>query len=173
MFRDKTREYIAKIGDFGCSIAENPSGAYLAGGTPPWTAPEWRSWIPTEELSKTDVYSFGLLVWRVMSGEHNPWKTILPSQTTSQSVIGRARIEELKRDADSLLRMLESNIRPTLSRSVQHAIIETLRHTVRLDPKERDLDITIALLLSVVEHDSERQTRSDHPRANLLENGID
>jgi serine/threonine protein kinase len=161
MFRDKSREYIAKIGDFGCSIAENPNGAYLAGGTPPWTAPEWRSWIPTEELSKTDVYSFGLLVWGVMSGRLDPWETILPPQTTSQPVTRRDRIEELKRDSDVLLRMLKNSIRPNLSHNVKYAITETLRHTVRRDPKNRDLRTAIALLLSVAEHNPERQTRLD------------
>lgn len=163
IFRDKRYEYIAKIGDFGCSIAENPNGAYLNGGSPPWTAPEWTKWIPAVELCKTDVYSFGLLVWRVMSGAPDPFRSLLDLQTTSRSVLGRARIEELKNDGDNLLWMLEENMSSTLTakfeQAVMQAVIQTLRHTVRRIPVERGLDIAVALLSSVVQRGSNHRMR--------------
>lgn len=65
-------EYTAKLGDFGGSVMDlERENLSLHVGTPPYNAPEMGSMLNGQALKLTDVYSFGLLVWRVMlDGEH-------------------------------------------------------------------------------------------------------
>ncbi|KAF8534788.1 hypothetical protein BDD12DRAFT_913185 [Trichophaea hybrida] len=61
---------VAKLSDFGCALlditpkTELPHG--LA-GTCPWNAPEYRQHLVGLEIFKTDVYSFGMLMWRLIA----------------------------------------------------------------------------------------------------------
>lgn len=59
---------IAKIADFGHAVVMSATKpwAQLPGGTPPWNAPEWQKTLRKEDLCLTDVYSYGLLVWRII-----------------------------------------------------------------------------------------------------------
>jgi serine/threonine protein kinase len=63
-----TSNYSVKIADFGLS---QPLGnVQSVGGTPNYMAPEMFDGICDE---KSDIYSFGLVLWEMMSGEY-PWK---------------------------------------------------------------------------------------------------
>ncbi|KAH6900177.1 hypothetical protein B0T10DRAFT_554713 [Thelonectria olida] len=75
LFTDEKLGLIAKVADFGYSLVESGEGARLS-GTVPWTAPEWSQWIPIDRLAKTDIYSFGLLVWAVMTNSKEPFQHI-------------------------------------------------------------------------------------------------
>ncbi|KAF8459875.1 hypothetical protein BDZ91DRAFT_851851 [Kalaharituber pfeilii] len=70
--------YIAKLGDFGFSVNQSKEDVVmkskgqaswkLVGRSWPWNDPEChlpRTW---DQLQKTDVFSYGLLVWSVLSG---------------------------------------------------------------------------------------------------------
>ncbi|KAL4868028.1 hypothetical protein BDV12DRAFT_197592 [Aspergillus spectabilis] len=74
--------YHAKICDFGFAVflADIKGGrAGLLGGTAPWTAPEFRRQLPYPRyfLTLTDVYSLGLLLWRILLDGENPFKNSL------------------------------------------------------------------------------------------------
>ena len=59
---------VAKVTDFGNAmiLAEAKDSVQLPGGTPPWNAPEWRDSLRKQDLHLTDIYSYGLLVWRIV-----------------------------------------------------------------------------------------------------------
>lgn len=52
---------------------EDTSDVRLVGGTLPWNALEWEDFIKRDQLHKTDIYSFGLLVWSVILDGENPF----------------------------------------------------------------------------------------------------
>jgi serine/threonine protein kinase len=73
IFGDSSKGYVAKLSDFGCSIILDTyrhMGANeevrLPGLSPPWNAPEAVDAVPKSQLPFTDVYSLGLLVWRIL-----------------------------------------------------------------------------------------------------------
>jgi hypothetical protein len=59
----------AKIGDFGFSVAEHSHNTMftLVGRTWPWNDPEWNQPRTWHQLQKTDVYSYGLLAWTILT----------------------------------------------------------------------------------------------------------
>ena len=58
---------VAKVSDFGLSVLKQETAVITASqGSPQWTAPEVLRGAPPDE--RADVYSFGLLVYEVMSG---------------------------------------------------------------------------------------------------------
>ncbi len=59
---------VCKIGDFGLSKALETMRTHTQSqvGTPAWTAPEVLRGEPYS--SKTDVYSFGVIVWVSVNG---------------------------------------------------------------------------------------------------------
>jgi serine/threonine protein kinase len=75
-------ELIPKLSDFACSMDDSGSlkEEKLPGRSPPWDAPEARHGpIAISKLHKTDIYSFGLLVWRIMLEGQTPFDTNTPS----------------------------------------------------------------------------------------------
>ncbi|OJI99659.1 hypothetical protein ASPVEDRAFT_26445 [Aspergillus versicolor CBS 583.65] len=94
---------IAKLADFGFSIVEKSVDEMVCiGGTWPWKAPEANRAIQRDQLKYTDVYSFGLMVWRVACDGLCPFEFI----SAEDSPASRDRIEALKQSGD-LLRLCE------------------------------------------------------------------
>lgn len=153
LFTDKRKELLAKLADFGLALADSGEGALLSGGTPGWTAPEWKSYIPADRIAKADMYSFGLLVWSIMTMTRDPFQGIgIPISTHQQA------IEALKtRDRTMLLRVIShlkraSTACPPLAVSAAVAVIQA---TLRTDPDQRDLTRAIELLReSIPEEDA-------------------
>ena len=95
IFIDEKRSHIAKVADFGFSIVEAASNtAVYVGGTRPWKAPEANAPVPRMNLKATDIYSFGLLIWRVANDGESPFDLILPPDLTGDRY--HAEIERLK-----------------------------------------------------------------------------
>ncbi|KAL8993313.1 MAG: hypothetical protein Q9169_006435, partial [Polycauliona sp. 2 TL-2023] len=92
------RMYSAKLSDFGFSIVSATENSQVwMGGTDPWKAPEIKTGSIQIDLAfKTDIYSFGLLVWVIVLNVGNPFNFVadLPLQ--------KAEIEAIKQD-DSLV----------------------------------------------------------------------
>ncbi|RMJ19380.1 hypothetical protein CDV36_001012 [Fusarium kuroshium] len=70
IFKDPQLTYIAKIADFGSSLLRSDLKApvRLAFGSGLWQAPECREHLNGEQLAKADVYSVGLVLWRLLGG---------------------------------------------------------------------------------------------------------
>ncbi|KAJ6563824.1 hypothetical protein B0H19DRAFT_942471 [Mycena capillaripes] len=114
VFRNKAKgagavAYTAKLADFGGSAMDIQAAAdqFLPSGTPPFEAPEARHGLNGEGLKCTDVYSLGLLVWRVILDGENPFGTSPLSDHTP------AQIEDLKR-FDVLLPIARDSVRDYL-----------------------------------------------------------
>ena len=89
LFPHDKRRVIAKLSDFGCSLGDSDGdhGArVLLGGTPMWAAPEISSGPILQDLATmSDVYSFGLLAWRLSIDGHNPFISSMVFDIEAQS----------------------------------------------------------------------------------------
>lgn len=66
------------------------------GGTRPWKAPEANSPVSKAQSKLTDVYSFGLLVWRVAVDGKSPFDFIIPGSLQREEYF--IEIERIKQD---------------------------------------------------------------------------
>jgi serine/threonine protein kinase len=71
VFDHPVRGYVAKLSDFGSAVilptdVSTLRRVRLSAYTPPWSAPEATSYVAPDELPQTDVYSLGLLIWRIL-----------------------------------------------------------------------------------------------------------
>lgn len=102
VFSHPEKKYIAKIADFGFSVVgEVATGAMHLAGTRPWKAPETTSPVQRDQLKFTDVYSYGLFVWRTAVDGMNPFSILLPAGLNVDEF--NAEVERMKQ-ADELTR---------------------------------------------------------------------
>ncbi|KAF4332752.1 serine threonine kinase, partial [Fusarium beomiforme] len=71
IFKDPQLRYTAKIADFGSSLLRSDlkSPMKLPFGSGFWQAPECRDHLDGDQLTKADVYSVGLVLWRLLGGD--------------------------------------------------------------------------------------------------------
>ncbi|CZR44078.1 uncharacterized protein FPRO_13872 [Fusarium proliferatum ET1] len=71
IFKDPQLTYVAKIADFGSSLLRSDikSPMKLPFGSGFWQAPECRDHLDGDQLTKADVYSVGLVLWRLLAGD--------------------------------------------------------------------------------------------------------
>jgi len=101
VFSHPQRRYVAKVADFGFSVIETVQTKQCRiGGTPYWRAPETKDEIPVHALKYTDVFSFGLLIWRIAIDGKNPFDLILSDHIEGSNAI--QEIDRLKQE-DKLL----------------------------------------------------------------------
>ncbi|KAL1860095.1 hypothetical protein Plec18170_002044 [Paecilomyces lecythidis] len=97
IFSHPEREHIAKLSDFGFSvIGEAAETEVYVGGTRPWRAPETKSPVPRHFLRATDVYSYGMLLWRLATDGRDPFNFWAPSKLR-----GEPYLQELERIKDN------------------------------------------------------------------------
>ena len=101
IFSDTQRRYLAKLADFGFStVGEAASDLLHIGGTRPWKAPEAAHAVPRHLLTQTDVYSFGMTIWRIAMNGMDPFPILvgdLPPDCSLASEIERLKEgDELK-----------------------------------------------------------------------------
>jgi ankyrin repeat protein/serine/threonine protein kinase len=86
IFSHPHRTYIAKLGDFGFSIVGQASAPQVnIGGTMPWRAPESQAPVARDFLTKTDIYSYGLTIWRLAMDGGNPFAILHEFGPTASS----------------------------------------------------------------------------------------
>ncbi|KAJ7125808.1 hypothetical protein C8R43DRAFT_1111468 [Mycena crocata] len=146
VFRNKVKdaevEYTAKLADFGGSAMDIQEGIarFLPSGTPPFDAPEVRNGLDGEGLKRTDIYSLGLLVWRVFFDGRNPF-SLPPLATHSLE-----HIQELKRRGE-LLPIAKISVRELLPLLEEFQIADfVLENTLQAVAQNRSLIRTIAAL---------------------------
>jgi serine/threonine protein kinase len=71
IFKDAELTFTAKIADFGSSLlrSEIMGEVQLPSGTEFWQAPEVRKPLNGAQLMQADVYSLGLVIWRLLAGD--------------------------------------------------------------------------------------------------------
>lgn len=116
IFSHPQKTYVAKLGDFGFSIVGEASAPRVnLGGTMPWRAPESYQPVAREYLAKTDVYSYGLTVWRLAMDGSNPFSVLhefgsAASGVTLASFTSQLRDEDLVKDEAQLNRWYQAFI---------------------------------------------------------------
>jgi Protein kinase domain len=143
--RHARRRYIARLADFGLSVINpesNNNRHRLPGGTFLWSAPEFCNELSVYGLKQTDVYSFGLTSWRVLSNRPNPFLLIpLLALGIHTTVAGNEAVTAAKSHPhfDELVLRTMGNCGATYSRGV-------IKSTLNNYPTSRDLDLAISAL---------------------------
>jgi serine/threonine protein kinase len=140
--RHSQREYVAKISDFGLSII-NPAREdfhTLLGSTWIWEAPESQSRMSVEGLKQTDLFSFGLLIWRVLTNKSVPYEIL------GQDIVDRYRapdkeafIVAVKKDSEFCGIVLHSLRYSSIAKWAKSLGMAILPHALGLDPTSRCL----------------------------------
>ncbi|KAL4965479.1 uncharacterized protein BDV14DRAFT_199883 [Aspergillus stella-maris] len=134
--------YTAKLCDFGFAVflADiSKEKARLLGGTHPWTAPEWKKELPFPRyfLKLTDVYSLGLLLWRLLLDGDNPFKHLLLKDKN----IDQAKVED-----PPLLYYAQASILPLPDYAFHLLeIFALLACTIQRNPSKRNLRAAIRI----------------------------
>ncbi|KAF9776282.1 hypothetical protein IL306_005560 [Fusarium sp. DS 682] len=102
IFKDPKLKYVAKIADFGSSLLrlDIKSPMKLPFGSGFWQAPECRDHLDGDQLTKADVYSIGLVLWRLLAGDmmHLSVDAIKDDGLTRE-----AFFEQMKRNGDKTI----------------------------------------------------------------------
>jgi serine/threonine protein kinase len=135
--------YTAKLADFCGSVMDmGPADLRrLDTGTWPFQAPEGSVDLSRDGLKQTDVYSFGLLVWRAFTDGEGFVTLRGGSQKSSDE--DKEALRNLK-NSDTLTRKATQHLRDysrthRVSKSEEDLFIYVILHCVRLRPADRDL----------------------------------
>ncbi|KAK7442201.1 hypothetical protein VKT23_016173 [Stygiomarasmius scandens] len=147
-------KFIAKVADFGGSVmdlesedggSDERSGTEsrfrLHTSTPPYDAPETQDHnllFSAEMMKKTDVYSLGLLVWRIMLDGKNPFDYL--------GALTDTLIYRLKESGEVLARARESVRKYLVDGNKLDLVDHVFDHTIQVDPLGRDLVQAVAAL---------------------------
>ncbi|KAI0225298.1 Receptor-interacting serine/threonine-protein kinase 1 [Massospora cicadina] len=119
---DDAAEFKAKIADFGVAkVSEEVRGTietFLGAGSPPWMAPELflnPKGLPTK---KTDIYSFGMIMWE-MATEKRPYEER-----------SREEIRQMKEQGTV------EEVPPAVPPTYERMLVRCMDH----DPQNRDVD---------------------------------
>ena len=135
---------VCKLTDFG--VSRLPSGVVRLAGSRPWQAPECSpgTYFEIEEAKRTDVYSFGMLLWRVvldgdpfkLLGEFNGKTTKARREQRNEAV---AKLKQEDRLVQHVCQSLALSER--LSRQQLETICEVISVTLVQDSSRRELDL--------------------------------
>jgi serine/threonine protein kinase len=116
LFRDESSSggYRAKINDFGAAILNCHPNSKLHASTRPWNAPNCGSKQGLEELLRTDIYSFGLVVSAIMSNGRQFQNLVHGVKSRSEQL---EIIEQRKAGSDGILPVLWEAVRLSLGDS--------------------------------------------------------
>ncbi|KLJ12173.1 hypothetical protein EMPG_09601 [Blastomyces silverae] len=142
--------YTAKLADFGGAVMDIDQRdlSHLSMGTYPCQAPEFSNRLSADGIKQTDVYSFGLLVWRAfIDGRDIATELGLDSKPTESS---EKLLQPLKLDDDILLKAVCSTQVYASDNGINEKalalILYVLAHTIVVDPMDRSLPRTQAAL---------------------------
>jgi hypothetical protein len=144
--RHAKRRYIAKLADFGHSVINpdtNSKGHILPGGTIPWNAPEFGNPLSVEGLKQTDVYSFGLMSWRVLVNKPSPFHLIPPAALGVGTIGIVNQFATLAKSRHGFQELVLQTMDPSGRDGYSRQVIGA---TLNKDPKKRNLSMAIATL---------------------------
>lgn len=160
IFNGGSKEYVAKISDFGGAVITNYksqpgslSFTRTLRGTPLWAAPETGAPIRLSELKLTDVYSFGLLVWTVLVDGKNPFSFL--DVPLDASVHFRQIRQFLQIDLSDLVRLIATTISihyGGIAEDMQHTLLMIFILTLAQDPRARDFSAALEILHRATAH---------------------
>ena len=132
---DANRPVIAKLADIGGALLDMEAECRSHSGTFPWTAPESGQLMSRSKLLQCDIYSFGLLVWRICVDGQNPFSDpsagAYPAPLTKDQIIREkerpdiakvARDSLLKTDVYGLSELFEYSLTSSGARDLEHLV---------------------------------------------------
>ena len=139
------RQLVCKLTDFGYSHLDASSNGFSLGGSPPWNAPECFSgtYFKIETAKRTDVYSFGLLVWRLML-DGDPFASMkFEGDTEKDQRAHRNEFVTALKNNDKLAEHVCQSLENSASLTEQQLamITRVIRCTLTKDPSQRELDM--------------------------------
>jgi serine/threonine protein kinase len=152
--RHARRKYIAKLSDFGLSLT-NPDPEkthFLLGSTWMWEAPEAHAALSVEGLKLTDVYSFGLVVWRILVNRSIPYELFWSElESRYQAPTRDDFIKAVKADPEFPFFVKTSMLSCDLPDWMKLLGQTVIDHTLSRDPSIRNLDLACSSLAGKVE----------------------
>jgi serine/threonine protein kinase len=153
--------YVCKLTDFG--ISTHTAGDITLGGSRPWQAPECTRGanFELEGAKRTDIYSFGMLLWRIML-DGDPFKSL--GKFEGNTAKDR---REKRNDAIALLKQndnLVNHVCDSLAMSEKFSsqqldmLRDVIHVTLTKDPSSRELDV--GKLIRLLMPNKEYQRRS-------------
>lgn len=135
---------VGKLTDFGVLRLED--GGLMLGGSRPWQAPEFSrtAYFKIEEAKRTDVYSFGMLLWRVFL-DGDPFRSLGDTegktlkekrQSRNDAIAALKEGDQLVQHVCVSLALSESFTRPQLE-----LLCEVIGITLVKEPSHRELDM--------------------------------
>lgn len=156
------------------------TGGVILGGSRPWQAPECSSstYFQIEAAKQTDVYSFGMLLWRVML-DGDPFKTLGKFEGKDQKEIRQKRNDAVAalKQKDVLVRHVCDSLALSgqFSRPQLEMLCEVINKTLTKDPQDRELSLTRLIRLLTPDnwykarHPVEPERMSMNPDVQLLD----
>lgn len=132
------------------------------GGSPPWQAPELMSgrYFQIESAKRTDIYSFGLLVWRLML-DGDPFEPLdsFEGETEKEKRARRNEGLALLKSEDQLTEHVCESLKSSgvLNEQQMAIIVRVIRKTLARDPSQREL--TMANLIRLLDPNFWYQSR--------------
>ena len=133
-----------KLTDFG--VSRLPNGELVLGGSRPWQAPECHrgAYLRIEDAKRTDIYSFGMLLWRVCL-DGDPFKSLgeFEGETAAERRKKRNEAITRKKDSDRLVQHVCNSLALSdqFSRAQLDMLCEVISITLLKDPSRRELDV--------------------------------
>lgn len=140
-----SQELCCKLTDFGVSRLAN--GDLVLGGSRPWHAPECfrGAAFKLEEAKRTDMYSFGMLLWRVCL-DGDPFNTLgeFPGPTVADKRQQRNEAIAAKKESDLLVKHVCDSLALSgnFTRPQLEILCEVIGLTLVKDSSRRELDVT-------------------------------
>lgn len=137
-------QLVGKLTDFGVLRLED--GGLMLGGSRPWQAPEFSrtAYFKIEEAKRTDVYSFGMLVWRVFL-DGDPFKSLgdIEGKTPKEKRQSRNEAIAALKEGDQLVQHVCASLAlsENFTRQQLEMLCEVIGITLVRDPVHRELDM--------------------------------
>lgn len=133
----------ADYGDGGFQFDHEITETRISTGTYPWTAPECGHVVSWDDASQSDVYSWGLLVWRVFLDGKNPFiefnEAFRKIRTPSRPNMAEC-IKTWKEKDDVLAVALQfAAVMDSERENGDHSIRHPFENSLRRSPSRRDL----------------------------------
>ncbi|KAH7085286.1 hypothetical protein BKA63DRAFT_14064 [Paraphoma chrysanthemicola] len=166
IFDHPVRGYVAKISDFGSAVImpdgeSQPRKIRLPAYTPPWNAPEATSYMTPSELPLTDVYSLGLLMWRILV-HRDPFLLFDIPLDPELQLERKGTILALPNISGLIPCFIEEDVGFLDAKEIL-LLVRIFAHTISVDPKTRSLDRVLELL-------EEHSRRLQHSATNATPN---
>ncbi len=160
VFEDSKNDFVAKIADFGCAVFldkyrdSDPSTLVrLPGISQPWAAPEAREPIPVNCLLHTDVYSLGLLIFRILVFT-DPFSLFDLPADRDHKAAAISELRQLPRFPLLVAGYIQKHTNSQWTRSERLVFTTIFSSALDAQAQNRDLPLVVGLLRLLLEAES-------------------